>query len=128
MVPSASTPAPRSVPAGGRKYIRRGKVKEVYELSPTELEFQFTDDISVFDKKVPNQIPHKGETLTRTATHWFKLCDKVGVHHHFLGETSPTSFRVRRVNVVPQPRTLGPNPKSYLVPLEFITRYFVAGS
>jgi phosphoribosylaminoimidazole-succinocarboxamide synthase len=37
-------------------------------------------------------------------------------------------MRVRRVRVVPNPRTLGDRPKNYLVPLEFIVRYYVAGS
>ena len=110
------------------KYLRRGKVKEIYELSPTELEFRFTNDISVFDKHVPNEIPFKGETLARTAAFWFELCHKLGVRHHFLGLSGPTSMRVRRVQVVPKPRSLGPRPTNYLVPLEVITRYYVAGS
>ena len=114
--------------AGAPKYLRRGKVKEVYEVSPTELEFRFTDDISVFDKHIPSEIPHKGETLTLTAAHWFRMCGRLKVPHHFLKLSGPTAMRVRRVQVVPQPKTLGPHPKNYLVPLEFIVRYYVAGS
>ncbi len=110
------------------KYLRRGKVKEVWEVSPTELEFRFTDDISVFDKHVPSAIPHKGETLNRTAAFWFAMCDRIGVPHHFLRSSGPTSMRVRRVRVIPNPRTLGPHPKDYLVPLEVIVRYYLAGS
>jgi phosphoribosylaminoimidazole-succinocarboxamide synthase len=113
-------PAPR--------FVRRGKVKEVYEISPTELEFRFTDDISVFDKHIPSEIPHKGESLCRTAAHWFSRCERLGVRHHFLGLAGPTAMRVRRVKVVPEPRTLGPSPKGYLVPLELIVRYYLAGS
>ncbi|HTP54442.1 MAG TPA: phosphoribosylaminoimidazolesuccinocarboxamide synthase [Thermoplasmata archaeon] len=109
-------------------FLRRGKVKEVYELSPTELEFRFTNDISVFDKHIPSEIPFKGETLARTAAHWFDLCGRQGVPHHFLGLSGPTSMRVRRVRVVPKPRTLGPHPVDYLVPLELIVRYYLAGS
>ena len=115
-------------PAGPPKYLRRGKVKEVYEVSATELEFRFTNDISVFDKHIPSEIPHKGETLARTAEHWFDLCRRLGVPHHFLGLSGPTSMRVRRVRVVPKPRSLGPHPKDYLVPLEMIVRYYLAGS
>jgi phosphoribosylaminoimidazole-succinocarboxamide synthase len=37
-------------------------------------------------------------------------------------------MRVRRVRVVPQPRSLGPSPRDYLVPLELIVRYYLAGS
>jgi phosphoribosylaminoimidazole-succinocarboxamide synthase len=121
-------PAPAADASVAPKYLRRGKVKEVYELSPTELEFRFTDDISVFDKRIPSEIPHKGETLARTAAHWFELCGRIGVPHHFLGLSGPRAMRVRRVRIVPQPRTLGAHPKDYLVPLELIVRYYLAGS
>ena len=120
---------PKNPPAAGSpKFLRRGKVKEVYEVSPTELEFRFTNDISVFDKHIPSEIPHKGETLARTAAHWFEVCERLGVPHHFLGLSSPTTMRVKRVQVVPEPRTLGPHARSYLVPLELIVRYYLAGS
>jgi phosphoribosylaminoimidazole-succinocarboxamide synthase len=122
---------PKTYPAGAPRsptFLRRGKVKEVYEISPTELEFRFTNDISVFDKHIPSEIPHKGETLARTAAHWFELCERLKVPHHFLGLSGPTAMRVRRVRVVPEPKTLGPHPKGYLVPLELIVRYYLAGS
>jgi phosphoribosylaminoimidazole-succinocarboxamide synthase len=123
-MPKTSTaPAPATP-----KFLRRGKVKEVYEVSPTELEFRFTNDISVFDKHIPSEIPNKGETLARTAAHWFEVCRRLRVPHHFLSLSGPTSMRVRRVRVVPQPKTLGPHPKGYLVPLELIVRYYLAGS
>jgi phosphoribosylaminoimidazole-succinocarboxamide synthase len=120
-------PTPPPAPTEPR-YLRRGKVKEIYEISPTELEFRFTNDISVFDKHIPSEIPHKGETLARTAAFWFDLCSRRRIAHHFLRLSSPTSMRVRRVQVVPQPKSLGPRPKNYLVPLEVIVRYYVAGS
>jgi phosphoribosylaminoimidazole-succinocarboxamide synthase len=122
--PKRSAAAPTAAP----KFLRRGKVKEVFEVSPKELEFRFTDDISVFDKHIPSEIPHKGETLNRTAAHWFDLCGRLGIAHHFLARSSPTSMRVKRVQVVQKPKTLGAHPKNYLVPLEFIVRYYVAGS
>jgi phosphoribosylaminoimidazole-succinocarboxamide synthase len=110
------------------KFLRRGKVKEVYEISPTELEFRFTDDISVFDKHIPSEIPHKGETLARTAAHWFQACQRLGIPHHYLGLSGPTAMRVKRVQVVPEPKTLGAHPRNFLVPLELIVRYYLAGS
>lgn len=118
---------PPSAP-GEPQYVRRGKVKEVYSVSPTELEFRFTDDISVFDKHIPSEIPHKGETLNRTAAFWFEICRAHNIPNHFIRLAGPTSMRVRRVQVVPYPKTLGPHPKNYLVPLELIVRYYVAGS
>ncbi|HEV2429848.1 MAG TPA: phosphoribosylaminoimidazolesuccinocarboxamide synthase [Thermoplasmata archaeon] len=124
MSPKSPEPSNPSAP----RYLRRGKVKEVWEVSPTELEFRFSNDISVFDKHIPSEIPHKGETLARTAAHWFQLCERLKVRHHFLGNTGPNTMRVKRVQVVPKPATLGPSPKNYLLPLEFIVRYYVAGS
>jgi phosphoribosylaminoimidazole-succinocarboxamide synthase len=120
--------SPPPVPPAGPQYLRRGKVKEVYAISPTELEFRFTNDISVFDKHIPSEIPHKGETLNRTAAFWFEICRRHNIPNHFLRLSGPTSMRVKRVQVVPQPRTLGPHPKNYLIPLELIVRYYVAGS
>jgi phosphoribosylaminoimidazole-succinocarboxamide synthase len=122
----AKTPAGPG--ASAPKFLRRGKVKEVYEISPTELEFRFTNDISVFDKHIPNEVPFKGETLARTAAHWFDLCSRMDVPHHFLKLSGPTTMRVRRVRIVPKPTTLGPHPKDYLIPLELIVRYYLAGS
>jgi phosphoribosylaminoimidazole-succinocarboxamide synthase len=122
-VPSATSP-----PAPAPTYLRRGKVKEIWEVSPTELEFRFTNDISVFDKHIPSEIPHKGESLARTAAHWFELCRSLGIPSHYLRLSGPKSMRVKRVRVEPNPRTLGAHPVNYLVPLEFIVRYYVAGS
>lgn len=107
-------------------FLRRGKVKEVYSVSPKELEFRFSDDISVFDKKIPTPIPHKGETLCRTSAHWFELCTRIGVNHHFLRLSAPDRMRVRRVEVVPKVK--GDHPKNTFIPLEFVVRYYVAGS
>ncbi|MCI4373213.1 MAG: phosphoribosylaminoimidazolesuccinocarboxamide synthase [Thermoplasmata archaeon] len=120
----AASPATPSAPT----YLRRGKVKEVYEVSPTELEFRFTNDISVFDKHIPSEIPNKGETLNGTAAHWFAVCSRLRIPHHFLRTSGPNAMRVKRVRIVPKPRTLGPHPKDYLVPLEVIVRYYLAGS
>ena len=54
------------------KLFKVGKVKEVYELAANnELEFMFTDNISVFDKVIPTSIPKKGESLCKTSTYWF---------------------------------------------------------
>ncbi len=115
-------------PSGEPKKLRRGKVKEVWEISPTELEFLFTDDISVFDKHIPNAIPHKGETLARTSAYWFDLCSKEGVNHHYLRLSGPNRMRVKRVEVVPNPKTAGKPKRNLFIPLECIARYYVAGS
>lgn len=110
------------------KHIRTGKVKEVYEVSETELEFRFTNNISVFDKIIPTQIPKKGETLNRTAAFWFdKVADELGIETHYLGMRGPDRMRVKRVEVL-QYEDITPESTSFLVPLEVICRHYVAGS
>src|SRR2546428_10860795 len=115
--------------AGGvMRFLRKGKVKEVYEVSENELEFVFTDQISVFDKVIPTLIPHKGETLCRTSAHWFKVVRTVGVRTHFLKVIDGNRKRVRRVQVIPEYDRISPSTRNFLIPLEVIARYYVAGS
>lgn len=103
-----------------------GKVKEVYDEGETLL-FKFTDKISVFDKMIPNLIPKKGESLCRSSAHWFKIAqDSAKVSTHYLEMPSPTEMRVKKFYV---PEGKGnPYEVEYVIPLEFITRYYVAGS
>jgi len=110
------------------KFLRKGKVKEVYEVSNAELEFLFTDQISVFDKVIPSLVPHKGETLCRTSAHWFRAAEKAGIRTHFLREADGSRMRVRRVQVIHDYSKLSPKTRNYLIPLEVIARYYVAGS
>ena len=110
------------------KLLAQGKVKEVYEVSDAELEFLFTDQISVFDKVIPSLVPHKGETLCRTSAHWFRAAEKAGIRTHFLREADGSRMRVRRVQVIHDYSKLSPKTRNYLIPLEVIARYYVAGS
>jgi len=118
---------PPPVPAAV-KFLRKGKVKEVYEVSPTELEFRFTDQISVFDKVIPSLVPHKGETLCRTSAHWFRVAHDMGLKTHFLRVEDGDRMRVRRVEVIPDYAKISAETRNFLIPLEVITRYYVAGS
>ncbi len=110
------------------RLLRKGKVKEVYEASPGELEFVFTDQISVFDKIIPTLVPHKGEALCRTSAHWFRLAERLGIKTHFLKVLDRNRMRVRRVEVISDYAKITPRTTNYLIPLEVIARYYVAGS
>src|SRR5437879_312026 len=113
---------------GVMRFLRKGKVKEIYEVSEEELEFVFTDQISVFDKVIPTLIPHKGETLCRTSAHWFQVVQDLGFRTHFLKVTDGNRMRVRRVQVIPEYDRITPSTRNFLIPLEVIARYYVAGS
>ena len=109
-----------------RKPLRMGSVKEVYDLG-RELEFRFTDRISVFDKVIPSLIPHKGETLCREGVHWFSRAKKMGIETHFEKFLPPNGMLVKKVDVI-QPENIRPGAGNYLIPLEVICRWYAAGS
>jgi phosphoribosylaminoimidazole-succinocarboxamide synthase len=109
-------------------FIKSGKVKDVYQVDENELEFVFSDRISVFDKIIPSIVPYKGETLARTSAYWFELLKQHGIQTHFIRMASPNAMRVRKVDVIRDYSKINNKTKNYLIPLELITRYFVYGS
>ena len=111
------------------KLFKVGKVKEVYEVEAgSELEFLFTDNISVFDKVIPTKIPQKGNSLCRTSTFWFNCAKDLGINSHFISNPAPNRMRVKKVNIIKDYSKIDNSTKNYLIPLEFICRYYVAGS
>jgi phosphoribosylaminoimidazole-succinocarboxamide synthase len=109
-----------------RKPLIRGKVKEAYDLGEM-LEFRFTDQISVFDKVIPSLIPFKGETLCREGVFWFDRARKMGIKTHFQKFLPPNGMLCRKADIL-QPEEISRQSRGYLIPLEFICRWYVAGS
>lgn len=105
-----------------------GKVKEVYAIDDDTLEFAYTDHISVFDKIIPSMIPHKGETLCRTAKYWFNILSKEGINNHYISEPSKDRMDVKRVQIIRDYSKINNTTTNYLIPLEVICRYYAAGS
>ena len=71
--------------------LHRGKVRDVYEASPTELLMVASDRVSAFDVVMSRPIPRKGEVLTLITAWWL---ERLGVEHHLL-EVDPDAI-VRR--------------------------------
>lgn len=113
----------------GARLLRQGKVKDVYEVEGGEyLLFRFSNRISVFDKVIPSEIPRKGETLCRTSAFWFRKAERMGYRTHFIECPTASTMKVKRVEVIRDYTRITPSTRSFLVPLEFIARYYVAGS
>lgn len=110
------------------QHLMTGKVKEVYAIDEDTLEFAYTDHISVFDKIIPSLIPHKGETLCRTAKFWFNLLTKEGINNHFISEPSKDRMDVRRVQIIRDYSKIDGKTVNFLIPLEVICRHYAAGS
>ncbi|MGM0509605.1 MAG: phosphoribosylaminoimidazolesuccinocarboxamide synthase [Thermoplasmatota archaeon] len=111
-----------------KKLIRKGKVKEVYDVGEDHLEFYFTNNISVFDKVIPSEIPRKGETLCKTSAYWFERTEDLGLKTHFIDITDDQNMMVNKVEVIDDYDDIDEETTNYLIPLEFISGFFVAGS
>ena len=61
--------------------VRRGKVRDVYDLGGDRLLFVATDRISAFDWVMPNGIPDKGRVLTGLSAVWFDRLSGVWGNH-----------------------------------------------
>lgn len=74
------TNAPSSVDIPGLKLLRRGKVRDVYDLGERLL-IVASDRLSAFDVVLPTPIPDKGKILTTAALFWFDLTKDIVPNH-----------------------------------------------
>jgi phosphoribosylaminoimidazole-succinocarboxamide synthase len=123
-----NTPTAHAVTRGELLYT--GSVKKVYAVveRADAVIFEFSDRISVFDKRIPSAVPRKGEVICRLAAFWFGRCAEAGIRTHFLAQLSPTELLVERVEIERDYARITPERRSVLVPCEFIARHYVAGS
>src|SRR6266849_8912075 len=63
------------------KLLRRGKVRDVYEVNEDRLLIVATDRISAFDSVSPTPIERKGEVLTALSRFWFARLAHIVPNH-----------------------------------------------
>ena len=80
------------------RFMRSGKVKDIYELDSGNILFHFSDRISAFDVKMATPIPKKGEVLCRFAEFWFHT---LGVPHHMLKVVAKDKMEVKKLKMIP---------------------------
>jgi phosphoribosylaminoimidazole-succinocarboxamide synthase len=80
------------------KLIRRGKVKDVYDIEDGRILFHFSDRISAFDVKMNTPIPRKGEVLCKFAEYWF---NSLGISHHMLKLEGKDKMIAKRIDIIP---------------------------
>ncbi len=61
--------------------LRRGKVREVYEVDEATLLLVASDRVSAFDVVMREAVPHKGAVLTQMSAFWFRRLASVMPHH-----------------------------------------------
>ncbi len=72
-------------PAG--RYLRSGKVRDLYAIDEARLLLVASDRLSAFDVVMPTPIPDKGRVLTGLTRFWFNLSRDVVANH--LLDTNP---------------------------------------
>jgi phosphoribosylaminoimidazole-succinocarboxamide synthase len=65
------------------RHLRRGKVREVYEVDAERLLLVASDRVSAFDVVMDERIPHKGAVLTQLTAWWLRQFAST-VRHHML--------------------------------------------
>ena len=80
------------------KFLTSGKVKDVYEIDSATLLFKFSNRVSAYDVKFKDEIPKKGEVLSKFAEYWFETLD---VPNHFVETKSDTEIIVKKMEMLP---------------------------
>ncbi len=63
------------------KFIKRGKVRDIYEVGDEHLLIVATDRLSAFDVVMAQPIPNKGKILTKISDFWFKRTNPIIRNH-----------------------------------------------
>jgi phosphoribosylaminoimidazole-succinocarboxamide synthase len=74
--------------------LRRGKVREVYEVDADHLLIVASDRVSAFDVVMREPVPRKGAVLTQISAFWFQRLAEVFPSHYVTARTSEILDRV----------------------------------
>jgi len=78
--------------------LRRGKVREVYEVDAGHLLVVASDRVSAFDVVMREAIPRKGAVLTQMSAFWFERLAAVFPSHYVTARTKEILQRVPQLN------------------------------
>lgn len=80
------------------RLIRRGKVKDLYQLDNGNILFHFSDRVSAFDVSMATPIARKGEVLCKFAKFWF---DTLYTPHHMVRVVAKDKMEVKKLQMIP---------------------------
>jgi phosphoribosylaminoimidazole-succinocarboxamide synthase len=110
----------------GVKLLRRGKVRDVYDLGDMLLVVA-TDRISCFDVVLGCAIPEKGKVLTRISLFWFDYLRDITEHHLLTADVAKyPKVLEKRADVLRDRSMLVKKAKP--LPVECIVRGYLSGS
>ena len=110
--------------------LRRGKVREVYEVDEATLLLVASDRVSAFDVVMREPVPHKGAVLTQMSAFWFARLASVMPHHCITAEVDEIIAHVpvlaaHRDNLSGRAML---SRRATTVPFECVVRGYISGS
>jgi phosphoribosylaminoimidazole-succinocarboxamide synthase len=110
--------------------LRRGKVREVYEVDADTLLLVASDRVSAFDVVMREPVPYKGAVLTQLSAFWFDRLRDVMPHHCLTADADEIVRRVpalapHRAQVVGRAMLAR---RTTPVPFECVVRGYLSGS
>lgn len=110
--------------------VRRGKVRDVYEVDADRLLLVTTDRISAFDVVMNEAIPYKGAVLTQLTAWWLGQLPTEIAHHLITADTDEIVAAVPAL--APYREALAGRSmltkKAEVVPIECVIRGYITGS
>jgi phosphoribosylaminoimidazole-succinocarboxamide synthase len=109
------------------KLLRRGKVRDVYEVDDDRLLIVATDRISAFDSVSPTPIERKGEVLTALSRFWFAKLGHIVPHHLISTNIDEMPDVIRRHATELRGRSMLVR-RTEVFPVECVVRGYLSGS
>jgi phosphoribosylaminoimidazole-succinocarboxamide synthase len=111
----------------GLTLLRRGKVRDVYEVDSAHLLIVATDRISAFDYVLGSGIPDKGRILTQLSAFWFDSLRDVVSHHMVTADAGrfPPTLAAHAETLHGRAMLVR---RTTPVPIECVARGYLAGS
>jgi phosphoribosylaminoimidazole-succinocarboxamide synthase len=100
------------------RFVRSGKVRDLFEAGPKELLLVASDRMSAFDVVLSTEIPDKGKVLTALSRFWFAETAKVVPNHLVSTETDDPQLRGRMMRCR----------RAAVLPVELVVRGYLSGS
>ncbi len=110
----------------GLKLVRRGKVRDVYEVGE-HLLIIATDRVSAFDVVLPNGIAGKGKILTQISLYWFEQMKDIMPNHIVATEVRDYPATLHPYEKMLSGRSMLVK-KARPMPVECIVRGYLSGS
>ena len=129
----ASAPRSKATLAESRlplPLLRRGKVREVYEVDAGHLLVVASDRVSAFDVVMREPISRKGAVLTQMSAFWFELLAEVFPSHYVTARTKEILERIPQLDGLEEQiagRTMLVR-RAVPVPFECVVRGYLSGS